>query len=147
MTRGTRLALAAVIAAGLLGAGCSLPKAPCDLVIAAVDEPDVQSIPADAEILVTAADVDPAGWAVSEDGNGAPAVDLRFTPEPAKRIADHTAANVGGYLAIAVDGVVVSVPVINGPIEGGAMTISGGVDTDIVEAFGPCLPLEIRPPA
>ena len=146
MTRRIGLAVGAIVVAGLLGAGCTLPKGPCNLVIAAVDEPDVQQIPADAEILVTAADVDPTGWAVSEDGNGSPAVDLRFKPEAAQRSAKHTAANVGGYLAIAIDGTVVSVPVINGPIEDGAVSINGSIDTDIVEAFAPCLPIEIRPP-
>jgi preprotein translocase subunit SecD len=138
--------LAGSLAAGLLAFGCSIPVAPCDITIAATDDPDVQRVPADALILATAADVDPAGWAVTDDGNGSPAVDLRLKPEAAERFAEHTAANVGGFLAIAVDGVVVSVPSIDQPIEGGAVTISGGGDTDIVEALGPCFPVEIRPP-
>ena len=147
MTRRVGIAVAVIFAAGLIGAGCSLPKAPCNLVIAAVDDPSVQEIPPGAEVLATAADVDPAGWAVSDDGNGQRAVDLRLKPEAAQRFAEHTAANVGGFLAFAVDGVVVSAPTINGPIEDGAVSISGGaLDTDIVEAFGPCLPIEIQPP-
>ena len=140
------LLLAIALTGGLLPLGCSLPGAPCDIAIAATDDPDIEQLPADALILATAADVDPAGWAVTEDGNGAPAVDLRLKPEAAARFAEHTAANIGGFLAIAVNGVVVSAPMINGPIEGGAVTISGGLDDDIVEAFGPCLPIEIRPP-
>jgi len=142
-----RWLISPALVATLLPLGCSLPVAPCDIAIAATDDPDIQQLPADALILATAADVDPAGWAVTEDGNGAPAVDLRLKPEAAARFAEHTAANVGGYLAIAVNDVVVSAPMINGPIEGGAMTITGSLDTDVVEAFGPCLPIEIRPPS
>ena len=146
--RSARRFLATTLVLGLLAAGCSVPVAPCDITIAAIDDPDLQAIPADAEILATAADVDPAGWAVTDDANGVPTVDLRLKPEAAARFAEHTAANVGGYLAIAVNDVIVSTPVINSAIEGGAVTIAGGaLDRDIVEAFGPCLPIEIRPPS
>jgi preprotein translocase subunit SecD len=146
MTRRSTLLAGSLAVAGLLGAGCSVPAPPCDLTIAAVDGPDVVRIPADAEILATAADVDPAGWAVVEDGQGQPAVDLRLQPEAAERFAEHTAANIGGFLAVAVNDVVVSTPMIQAPIEGGAVTISGNFGTDVVEAFRPCLPIEILPP-
>ena len=146
MTPRIGLAVGAIVVAGLLGAGCSLPTAPCDLVIAAVDSPEVQQIPADAEILATAADVDPTGWRASDPGIGGGAVELRLRPAAAERLAAHTAANLGGFLAIAVNDVVVSTPAIASPIEDGAMTISGGGDDDVVAAFGPCLPIELQPP-
>jgi preprotein translocase subunit SecD len=146
MTRTWSAALVALLCAGLLGTACTLPSAPCDLVIAAIDDPDVREIPADAQILATAEDIDPAGWRASDPGVGGGAVDLRLRPAAAERLAAHTTANAGAILAIAVDDVVVSTPVVTSPIMDGALTITGGVDDDIVAAFAPCLPIEIRPP-
>ena len=146
MSQARSVALASLVVAGLLTGGCTLPSGPCDLVIAAVDDPDVRQIPPDAKVLVTAGDIDPAGWRASDPGVGGGAVELRLRPEAAGRLAAHTTANVGGFLAVAIDDVVVATPVINAPIEDGAMTISGGGEDDIVTAFAPCLPIEIRPP-
>ena len=146
MTRSTGVALAAVVMAGLLGTGCTLPTASCDLVIAAVADPEARPLGAEAVILATAADVDPAGWRASDPGIGGGAVELRLLPAAAERLATHTAANLGGFLAIAINDIVVATPVINAPIADGAMTITGGGDDDIVSAFKPCLPVEIRPP-
>jgi hypothetical protein len=147
MTRRPGLALGLALVVASLGAGCSVPVPPCDIVIASSDAPDVDRIAPDAVILATAADVDPTGWSVVGDDDGLQAVNLRLKPEAAERFAEHTAANVGGFLAIAVNDVVVSTPSVMGPIEGGEVTISGGGDDDVVEAFRPCLPIEIRPPA
>lgn len=146
MNRPRSVALAALLAAGLLGAGCTLPAAPCDLVIAGVADAPVGRLPPDAEILATAVDIDPTSWRASDPGVGGGAVELRLGQEAADRLAAYTAANVGGFLALALDGAVVSTPLINGPIEDGGITITGGADTDIVEALRPCLPIEIRPP-
>ncbi len=44
--------------------------------------------------------------------------------------AKHTTANIGNYLAIVLDKVVVSAPVINGAITGGTGVISGNFDLD-----------------
>ena len=147
MSRAVALGFAVVVLAGLSGAGCTLPSAPCDIVIAGVADPDVRQLPPDADVLATTADVDPAGWRASDPGVGGGAVELRLRPAAAGRLAAHTAANVGGFLAVAINDVVVSTPVITSPIQDGAMTITGGGDDDIVSAFGPCLPLEIQPPA
>lgn len=146
MSRRRAVALGGLLAAALLGAGCTLPAPPCDLVIAGVADPEVRQLPPDAEILATAADIDPAGWRASDPGVGGGAVELRLGAEAAERLALYTAANIGGFLALAVDGTVVSAPTIMSTVEDGAMTITGAADQDIVEALRPCLPIEIRPP-
>ena len=141
------VALAGLLVVGLLGAACTLPAPACDLVVAAVEDPEVRQLPADAEVLATTADVDPTGWRASDPGVGGGAVELRLRAEAADRLAAHTETDVGGFLAFAIDGEVVSAPTIMGPIEDGLITVTGAEDVDIVEAFRPCLPVEIRPPA
>jgi preprotein translocase subunit SecD len=136
-------ALAAVLAIGSAIGGCSLPGPGCQVSIAAVDAPDVDAIPADAEVLVTSADIDPAGWRIEQVPGGEPTVTLRLRPEAAERVAEHTAASVGSFLAVEVDDRVVVTPMISSAIEGGEIQLTGGLDTDIVEAFGGCLPVEI----
>ncbi len=64
-------------------------------------------------------------------GNGAgalanePVVVVRFTSEGKERFAKITTEHVGERLAIFLDGKLLSTPVINEPITGGAATISG----------------------
>lgn len=52
-------------------------------------------------------------------------VTFQLTSEGGQIFADHTRENVGRYLAIVLDGQVVSSPVINSAITGGSGTISG----------------------
>lgn len=63
-----------------------------------------------------------------------PEILLRFDSEGSDLFGQITKANVGRYLAIVLDGVLYSAPVIKGPIMGGSASISGGM-TDIKEAF------------
>lgn len=141
--------LVGLLVAGLATAGCSLPAPGCDFVIAAADAADVVELPPDAEILVRSADVGPLGWAVVTDDSGNPAVDLRLGPDATERLAAHTRAHQRAFLAIAVNGVVVATPMIMRAIEDGQLRLTGvGADGgDLVEQLGPCLPVEVRPPA
>jgi preprotein translocase subunit SecD len=136
-----------VLAAAAATSACSLPSvAPCDLVIAGIGDPDVATLPADAEILAAADDVDPAGWARSEDEGGGTAIDLRLRAEAAERLESYTADHVGGYLAIVLNGTVVSTPMIMAAIPDGALTLVGGTaDGDRFEALDACLPVELLP--
>lgn len=52
-------------------------------------------------------------------------VQFTLTEEGAKVFGDYTTNNVGGYLGIVLDGVLVSAPVINSPITGGSGIIEG----------------------
>ena len=53
-----------------------------------------------------------------------PSVSMKFTPTGQAAFAEATAKHVGHKLATIVDGDVVIAPVINGPIKGGAITLS-----------------------
>ena len=57
--------------------------------------------------------------------NGQPIVNFRFNSTGARKFAEVTKANVGKPFAIVLDNKVISAPVINEPIPGGAGQISG----------------------
>ncbi len=59
------------------------------------------------------------------DENSQPAVSFRFNPAGARRFGDYTAENVGLPFAIALDGEVISAPVIRQHIPGGSGIITG----------------------
>ncbi len=56
---------------------------------------------------------------------GRPVVTFALTPEGSRQFGDYTSAHVGGYLAIVLDGVVISSPQIQDAITGGEGTITG----------------------
>lgn len=62
---------------------------------------------------------------VGFDNTGKPLIQFELQPESAKLFADHTAANVGRYLAIVLDKVVISCPVIKSAIPDGRGVIEG----------------------
>ncbi|MFA6092948.1 MAG: protein translocase subunit SecD [Elusimicrobiota bacterium] len=57
--------------------------------------------------------------------NGIPVVAFKFKPEGGKIFGELTSANVGKNMAIILDGLVYSAPVIKGPIRGGSGIIEG----------------------
>jgi hypothetical protein len=57
---------------------------------------------------------------------GVPVLDISLTAQAAAAFGDHTAAHVGEYFAIVVDGKISSLPVINEPIPGGEVQIAIG---------------------
>ncbi len=61
----------------------------------------------------------------SLDEYGKPQINFSFKPEGAKKIADFTSKNVGKYMAIVLDGKVISCPVIKSPIPDGRGRITG----------------------
>jgi protein-export membrane protein SecD len=61
---------------------------------------------------------------------GAPVVDFKFKPEFANIFTALTAANVGKRMAIVLDGVVYSAPLIKGRIPGGSGYIEGNFNAD-----------------
>jgi len=67
---------------------------------------------------------------LGSDQYGAPAVNFRFDSAGGRRFARATQENVGKPFAIILDGKVISSPVINEPILGGAGIISGSFTTD-----------------
>jgi len=73
--------------------------------------------------------------AVAADQVGKPAVSFKLTKEGTKIFADFTANNVGHYLGIVLDKVVVSVPVINSPITDGSGIIQGSFTAEEANAL------------
>jgi protein-export membrane protein SecD len=64
--------------------------------------------------------------AIGQDSTGGLAVDFVLKPDGARLFSDYTARNVGRYFAITLDSIVISAPVINQPIPGGNVQITGG---------------------
>jgi preprotein translocase subunit SecD len=64
--------------------------------------------------------------AIGQDPNGGLAVDFVLKGEGAQLFADYTANHIGEYFAIALDGSVISAPVIENSIPGGNVQISAG---------------------
>jgi hypothetical protein len=67
-----------------------------------------------------------AAASVSTDQSGARVILFELTPAAADLFASYTAAHIGSFFAIALDGRVVSAPVINSEIPSGKVEISQG---------------------
>ncbi|GAB4406164.1 MAG: protein translocase subunit SecD [Anaerolineales bacterium] len=67
---------------------------------------------------------------VGFDNMGKPVIEFELQPESAQLFANHTAANVGRYLAIVLDNVVISCPVIKSAIPDGRGVIEGNFTLD-----------------
>lgn len=77
----------------------------------------------DAPTILTGADLKDAR--VGYDQFGRPVVEVEFNPKGAKVFAEFTRNNIGKYLAITLDGVVISCPVIRSEIPDGKGQIEG----------------------
>ena len=67
-----------------------------------------------------------ASASADDDPTAGRVLTLTLTPDGATVFADHTADHVGEYLAIAIDGRAISVPVIDEPIPRGEVQIRSG---------------------
>jgi len=73
--------------------------------------------------VMTGAALDTVG--VGTDSLGSPSIDFKLTSEGSKVFGEYTTANIGTYLAIVLDGKVISSPVIKNAITDGQGQISG----------------------
>lgn len=138
--------LAGLVPVAVLGA--CIPPTACSLVIVPTEDPALTKLAEDVVPIVSPDDLDPSGWAIVEDDVdlGAPRVSMRLRPEAAERFAAFTRANIGGFVAVAIDGQVISVPQIMSPIEDGEIVLSPGQDeAAFLESFRPCLPIDLLP--
>ena len=60
---------------------------------------------------------------------------MHFSSAAAEEFGDLTASNVGQRLALVIDGSVVTAPVVNEPIGGGELQISGGLTREQANAI------------
>ena len=137
-----QLLVGVVLAASLFGCGAAV-RADCQVVMwDAGDAPPEEGalIPAEIEPLIVPADVD---WSSSQFGQGAagqPTLTLALGPDAAARMAEFTRSNVGSYVPVALNGTVVVVPVVNGPIEDGVVQIEANSGGEARFApFGACV--------
>ncbi len=139
------VAVALLVAlAGLLGAGCAALPLPCNITIAAVppnsDLEAGDSLPADLPVLASPGDFDASATAILADVNGSAAIDLELQGPAIARIAAHTAGHIGESMAIAINGTVIAVAIIQSPLPDGKVQITSGAigDNDLAERFAGC---------
>ena len=77
------------------------------------------------KVILTGGDLETAQGGFDQQ-TAAPVVNFTFKGQAARKFEDYTAANVGKYLTIVLDNVVISSPVIRDRISGGSGQISGG---------------------
>jgi preprotein translocase subunit SecD len=126
-----------LVATPLIGA-CGAAPGRCEAVIWGAGQTALEqgaTIPPGLEQLVGPEDID---WSASSLKPGNPPVlQLSLRPEAAERIADHTRENAGSFLAVALNGQVVSAPMIMSGIEGGVIQLEGTQPIEFA-AFAPC---------
>jgi preprotein translocase subunit SecD len=110
-----------------------VPVPPASIDQVAVGQPLPDAL--EAEPLFTGSEV--AALRSGEDGSVQPVVHLELElEEAAARVLDeHAADNVGGALAIVLDGIVVSAPVLKARSVGGQVRIAGAFTADEVSAL------------
>jgi preprotein translocase subunit SecD len=82
------------------------------------------------QAIMTGADLVESSVAVSRDTLGNYQINFSLNSEGAKIFSDFTTAHVNEYLAIVLDGTIISDPVINGPITTGSGVIQGSFTYD-----------------
>jgi len=143
-----RLLGAIILAATITGlVGCSsvtLPL-PCDLTIVALPAGSTMQpgdpLPAGAQVLARPDDFDRSAVAIVSDDAGNPAVSFELRGDAIARVAAHTAGHLGELMAIAINGNVVAVPVIQSPLLDGEIQISSGNQEgdDLAAKFAGCV--------
>ena len=84
-------------------------------------------MPSDVQVVLTDADIAQAEVVLS---NSRWQVAVTLTPDGRTKIATYTQQNVGHYLVIARDGLVLSSPCVNQPILDGRAVITGQFDAN-----------------
>lgn len=82
-----------------------------------------QPVPEDVQLLLTGLHAESAQ--IGKDQSGSYQIVLKFDEQGAQILADYTSSNVGHYLVIALDEVVLISPRVQQPITGGEAVITG----------------------
>lgn len=85
-----------------------------------------------ADVIVANADIESAS-ASADPVSAMPIVTIHLTSDSARRFGEYTSAQNMGYVAIVVDGMLVSAPMIREPILGGQIQISGNLTVEDAE--------------
>jgi hypothetical protein len=84
-------------------------------------------LPANPTVILTGADIIQAKASLDSTTNQW-GIEFKLSPAGKTRLAEYTAAHVGAYLVIALDGQVISAPRINAAITGGSAVIQADFD-------------------
>jgi hypothetical protein len=125
------LLLVPAFAVAAVFAGCAAVPPACDFAITGLPAdaapPEVgQPMPTAGVSLVGPGEVDWAGSSLGTDDTGSTALTVRLAPPAASRVAAWTETNTGAYIAIGLNGTVMSGPVIQAPISGEEIQITSG---------------------
>ena len=143
-----RLAVALVAIASIWSmVGCSaVPRSlVCDVTIVALPADTTlkagDPLPEQSLVLAGPDDFDRAAMEIAPDSNNQPALDLELRGDAIARLEAHTAGHSGEFMAIAINGTVVAIPMILSPIPDGQLQItSGGTgDIDLAQEFAGCV--------
>jgi len=142
-----RLAVAFVAMAGVWWLiGCSAVPRPllCDVSIVALPADTTMRpgdpLPAGSLILAAPGDFDRTAIEIVPDANDQLALNLELKGDAIARVGAHTAGHPGEFMAIAINGTVVAIPMIQGPIPDGKIQITGGQGaTDLAQQFAGCV--------
>lgn len=146
MTR--RLAVALVAIASVWSTvGCSAVPRPllCDVTIVALPADTTlkpgDPLPERSLVLAGPDDFDRTAIEIVPGANDDAAVNLELRGDAIALVGAHTAGHPGEFMAIAINGTVVAIPVIQGPIPDGKLQITGGGagDVDLAQQFAGCL--------
>jgi len=104
------------------------------------------SVDANLEVILTGADINSAD--VTSNSLGGWQIAITFTPEGDQEMANYSSKNIGHYLIIARDGVVISTPQVNAAITGGKAIIQGNFTLESATALAiqltsGCLPFPL----
>jgi hypothetical protein len=135
------VALTALVAILSTTAGCQQALV-CDVSIFSIGEDPIiagDPLPAGALLLVNAGEFDSTQASIGPTELGTE-VKLQLKPDAAERFRQFTAANLGTYLAVTLNGVVMTVPVLQGEVAGGALSLTfSPTDRDGIDAFTNCI--------
>jgi hypothetical protein len=143
MSRARRVALSlvALLAVASIATGCQQTLT-CDVSVFGLGTDPIgpgDVIPADAELILNAGDFDPGQATIGPIDLGTE-VQLHLDPGAAQRFREFTAANLGGFIAVTLNGSVVSVPMIQSEIPDGALSITmPPTSTEEIDAFARCI--------
>jgi preprotein translocase subunit SecD len=143
MPTGSRvgIGLAAVVVMAAVGAGCQQTLV-CDVSVLSVRTGQIapgDALPPGSELIVTAGDFDSRQATIAPVASGAE-VQLHLVPGVVQRFREYTSANVGGFMAITLNGSLVAVPQIQGEIPDGAISITlPDTEQEAIDAFATCI--------
>ena len=140
------LAVVLVLVTAGLGTGCGAVPIPCNVTIAALPPESTTAagdpLPDDVLVLAGPGDFDQTAVGFDVDANGALAVDLQLRGDAIVRFAAHAASHFNEPIAIALNGTVVAIPLIQSEFPDGRIQLSGGMadgTADLAQQFTGCV--------